>query len=286
MDAFSDIEETRAAVLAAKAKGRRTGLVPTMGALHAGHLALVEEARSRADFVVVTIFVNPTQFGPGEDFDAYPRPMEDDLAKCKAAGVDTVFAPTVGAMYGEDAVTTVSVTDLTERLCGAHRPGHFDGVTTIVAKLFHIAPCDIAVFGEKDYQQLTVIRRMVRDLDFPIEIVGTPTVREEDGLAMSSRNAYLSATEREHALSLSRALWGAQASVRGGERDAATLIAAMRETITGAGPCEIDYVEIVDGDSLEPVERVGANVRALVAVRIGGARLIDNIPLDDAATAG
>jgi len=230
--------------------------------------------------------VNPAQFGPGEDFDAYPRPMEDDLAKCEAAGVDLVFAPSVAAMYGADAATTVSVKGLTERLCGAYRPGHFDGVTTVVAKLFHIAPCDIAVFGEKDYQQLTVIRRMVRDLDFPIEIVGAATVREADGLAISSRNAYLSAAERAQAVSLSRALRAAQESVRGGERDAAVLIAEMRETIGASGPCEIDYVEIVDGESLAPVERVGAGARALLAVRIGGARLIDNLPLDDAATGG
>ena len=275
-----EVEAVRQAIAEARRQGQAVGLVPTMGALHEGHLSLVRAARQDCEVVAVTVFVNPTQFGPGEDYEAYPRPLEQDLEACRREGVDLVFAPGVETMYPFDSVTTVQVEQLTERLCGAQRPGHFAGVTTVVAKLFHILPANAAYFGEKDYQQLTVIRQMVRDLNMPIRIVGCPTIRAQDGLALSSRNAYLSAAQRRQARSLSRALFAARKRVADGERSVTALIGEMRASIESAGPCGIDYLEIVDPVTLEPVELITTGARACLAVRIGRCRLIDNLALD------
>lgn len=279
MHVVKDISEARCAVMALRLAGRSVGLVPTMGALHEGHRSLMRVAAGRCDAVAVTIFVNPRQFGPAEDLAAYPRPIREDLAACEAEGVAIVFTPEVATMYPPGATTAVHVAGLTEGLCGAHRPGHFDGVATIVTKLFNILPADAAFFGEKDYQQLQVIRRFVADLNIPIEIVGCPTVREADGLALSSRNVYLSAEHRAQAPALHRAMQAAAARVAKGERDVAVLSAAMRAEILAAGPFSIDYVEIVDADSLAPLARVDRPARICLAVRIGGTRLIDNLPI-------
>lgn len=264
----------------ARRAGRRVGCVPTMGALHAGHTALIDRARTECDFVVVTIFVNPTQFVAGEDLDAYPRTLDADSTVCEAHGVDLIFAPTNETMYGPDAVTTVTVAKLTDGLCGPHRPGHFAGVTTVVAKLLNIVQPDAAYFGLKDAQQAVVIRQMVADLCMPIEVVVCDTVRDSDGLALSSRNAYLSADQRRQALSLSQALFAAAARIADGERDASKLIAGIRERISAAGPCTIDYVEIVDAESLASLARIETRALIAVAVRIGEARLIDNLVVD------
>ncbi len=286
MQVLTDIEPTRRLIRELQARGQQTGLVPTMGALHEGHLSLMRTARQQCDFVAVTIFVNPTQFGPSEDFDAYPRTLGDDLAACDSMGVGLVFTPTLDGMYAPDAKTTVAVAGLTGDLCGRHRPGHFDGVTTVVAKLFNILPCDRAFFGEKDYQQLTVIRRMARDLDLPIDVVGCPTIREADGLAMSSRNAYLSADQRRQAASLNRALRSAVDRAAGGERSAATLTDRIREEILAAGPADIDYIEAVDAQTLQPLRSIDRVARICLAVRIGACRLIDNIGVDVPPSAG
>ncbi len=277
MRQITDIETCRKAIRVAQQKGQRVGLVPTMGALHEGHLSLIREGRRACDCVAVSIFVNPTQFGPGEDFESYPRPLSADLAACREAEVDIVFTPSAEAMFPTDATTTVHVDQLTVGLCGANRLGHFDGVTTVVAKLFQILPADVAFFGEKDYQQLTVIRRMVADLNIPIEITGCPTVREDDGLALSSRNAYLSPKHRQQAVSLSRALFAARAQVAAGEHSAAAIVTRMRESIEAAGPAQIDYIEVVDPESLVPMADIRGTARVCLAVRIGGCRLIDNI---------
>lgn len=260
--------------------GRRIGFVPTMGALHEGHRSLIRAARAACQDVIVSIFVNPTQFGPGEDFDRYPRPLEADLAACCAEGVDAAFCPSVQEMYSQDAATKVTVSRLAEGLCGAHRPGHFDGVTTVVAKLFNIVQADVAFFGQKDAQQAAVIRRMVRDLCIPIEIVVCPTVREPDGLAMSSRNVYLSPAERTQALSLSAALRWAQERVATGERKTLELVRGMRRQIEAAGPCAIDYIEIVDAEELTPKAVVEGRCLVALAVRIGKTRLIDNVVVE------
>ena len=256
--------------------GRRIGFVPTMGALHAGHRSLMRAARAHCDHVVVSIFVNPTQFGPLEDFSKYPRPLEADLAACREEGVDAVFCPSVEEMYPPGAKTTVAVAGLTTGLCGQHRPGHFDGVTTIVTKLFNAVQPDTAFFGQKDAQQAVIIRRMTRDLLLPIEIVVCPTIREADGLAMSSRNRYLSPAEREQALCLSQALNRARDQIAAGKRNAAELSAEMRRAIEAAGPCSIDYIEIVDADELTAKDIVRGRCLIALAVRIGPARLIDN----------
>ena len=254
-----------------------------MGALHEGHLALVRDAKERAPFVAVSIFVNPTQFGPNEDFSRYPRDLAADLAKLASAGADAVFAPEPGAMYPKGEETRVHVGTLAEPLCGRFRPGHFEGVATVVTKLFALAgPC-VAVFGKKDYQQLAILRRVATDLFLPVEIVGYPIVREADGLAMSSRNAYLSPPDRQRALALSRGLAAAWRAFASGERDAAALRAAVRAEVE-RGADSIDYVDVTDADSLAPAPE-GAKVgdRALVAIacRIGGTRLIDNVVLGE-----
>lgn len=251
-----------------------------MGALHAGHLSLIGASRARCDVTAVTIFVNPTQFSPGEDFARYPRPLENDLSACRIAGVDLVFTPTADAMYSQDARTRVHVGGVTSGLCGPFRPGHFDGVATIVTKLFNILPADRAFFGEKDYQQLVVIRQMVRDLNLPIEIVPCPTVREADGLAISSRNVYLSPNERTQAESLSRALFKAQKQVRSGVRYAVSLVQEARHALAEAGVSIIEYVEVVDAESLAPLEVIDRSARMCLAVRIGSTRLIDNVALE------
>lgn len=279
MEVLADIGEIRQRVLALRESGRRVGLVPTMGALHAGHRSLIEAAKARCDDVVVSIFVNPTQFGPGEDADRYPRTMDADLAVCRNTGVELVFLPSVEEMYANGATTSLRIGGLTEGLCGPHRPGHFEGVATVVTKLFNIVPADEAYFGEKDYQQLKVIQRMVRDFHIPIDIIPCPTVREPDGLAMSSRNVYLSPSERVQAGSLSQALRHAVARAGHGETDCRRLIDEATRHIEQAGPVRIDYVSIVNAESLEPMSVLDRPARMCLAVRIGACRLIDNMPL-------
>lgn len=281
MDVCDTPEALRARLAPARRAGRTIGLVPTMGALHEGHRSLVRAARAACDVVVASVFVNPLQFGPGEDFDAYPRDLAGDRGRLEADGVDALFAPDTTTFTPSDRRTTVRVERLGDTLEGAHRPGHFDGVTTIVAKLLNVAQPDRAYFGEKDYEQLVVIRRMVADLDVPVEVVGCPTVREPDGLALSSRNAYLSATGREQALALSRALFAAREAWDG---DAATARDVLRRTLEAAPGVQLDYAEVCDAETLEPLEGVVPGpARALVAARVGGARLIDNIRLDPPA---
>ncbi len=277
---LKDIEACRRTVRDAQRKGRCVGLVPTMGALHEGHLSLIRAARKRCSYVAVTIFVNPTQFSPHEDYEAYPRTFEADLRLCETVGVDLVFNPSVETIYPEGAQTTVHVDRVTQGLCGAGRPGHFDGVATVCAKLFNILPANAAFFGEKDYQQMVMIRWMVRDLNLPIEIVPCPTLREPDGLAMSSRNAYLSDEEREQATSLSRALHAAADRVTAGEREVGEITAAVRQEIGAAGPTDIEYVDIVDADTLDVLQIVDRPARICLAVRIGSCRLIDNVAVN------
>ncbi|HET7371421.1 MAG TPA: pantoate--beta-alanine ligase [Gammaproteobacteria bacterium] len=277
MKIVDQVAPLRAAVAEWRATGERVALVPTMGNLHAGHLALVERARELADRVVVSIFVNPLQFGPNEDLAAYPRTPEEDLAKLAAVGADAVFAPGVEVMYPEgEARATIHVAGLEDMLCGASRPGHFTGVATVVAKLFNMASPDVAVFGNKDYQQLAVIRRMVSELAFPVEIVGVPTVREADGLAMSSRNRYLSAAERQQAPALHRALRDAAARLRAGERDFAALETGAAQQLEAAG-FRSDYVAIREPDTLAAPDAASDAFIVLGAACLGRARLIDNV---------
>ena len=256
--------------------GRRIAVVPTMGALHAGHLALVRAARARADVVILTIFVNPTQFGPNEDLAKYPRDEAGDITKAREAGADLAFCPEAAAMYPAGAQTFVEVRELQQPLCGARRPGHFAGVATIVSKLFHITQPHLAVFGEKDYQQLAILRRMTRDLDFGIEIVSVPIVREPDGLAMSSRNAYLSADDRKAALALSAGLAAAEAAFAAGERDAGVLVAAARAPLERESRVRIDYVELRDADELTALTRVERRAVLAISAFLDKTRLIDN----------
>ena len=283
MQLLREPEVFRRACDEARARGERVGLVPTMGALHAGHVALVEDARRRASFVAVSVFVNPTQFGPNEDYARYPRVLEADCDQCERAGAGVVFAPPPEAMYPPGDETRVRVGATAGPLCGAHRPGHFEGVATVVAKLFALTgPC-VAVFGRKDYQQLAVIRRFTRDLFLPVEVVGMRTVREPDGLAMSSRNAYLSAEQRAAALAIPRGLSRATAAFARGERDAGALVALAREEIARVAT-SIDYVDVADPDTVQvfaPGARVGDRALLAVAVRLGGARLIDNVVMGE-----
>lgn len=267
------------AALTLRAAGRRIGVVPTMGFLHEGHASLIRLARARADVVIVTLFVNPAQFGPNEDLSRYPRDFERDRAVCEAEGADILFAPEAGSVYAADASVWVDEDRLSRGLCGASRPGHFRGVCTVVAKLFNLTQPHVAVFGEKDAQQLRILRRMVRDLDIPVEIVAGPTVREPDGLAMSSRNAYLSPEERLQATCLRRALDAASSRLAAGERGAAALRAAMADVIAGAPLARADYIEIVDDETLEPVSAIGRPALAALAVFVGRTRLIDNAVL-------
>lgn len=275
MQTVDTVRGVRGASRAAKASGKRVALVPTMGCLHEGHLVLVRRARELADFVVVSIFVNPTQFGPGEDFDRYPRALERDRELLRAEGVDLVFAPPVGEMYPAGFQTYVAVESLSKPLCGARRPGHFRGVATVVAKLFCAVEPDVAVFGEKDYQQLQVIRRMAADLDLSVAVEGVPTVREPDGLAMSSRNTYLSAEERRSALGLSRALARAQELVDAGEVRPSALEASARAVLEEAG-LRIDYAEVRHPETLEPMKSAAPRALLALAAFAGTTRLIDN----------
>ena len=277
---LQEIGACRDAVRAAHQRGRVVGLVPTMGALHEGHLSLIRAARERCDFVAVTIFVNPTQFTPGRDFASYPRTLDADLEACTSLGVDLLFTPTVETMYAGGSKTTIQVSDLTAGLCGQHRGGHFDAVATVVNKLLNILPADEAFFGEKDYQQLVMIRRMVLDLNLPVEIVACPTVRQADGLALSSRNAYLSADQRKQATSLSRALFTAADRIAAGGADLEAIRATIRRDIHEAGPADIEYVEVVDAETLDRLTAVDRPARICLAVRIGSCRLIDNVGVD------
>jgi pantoate--beta-alanine ligase len=260
--------------LAARARGERIAFVPTMGALHAGHVKLLREARGLGQKLALSIFVNPTQFGPNEDLARYPRDLPGDLAKAAGAGTDVAFVPDARDVYPAGFQTTVEVKELATGLCGPFRPGHFAGVATVVCKLFNVVRPDVAVFGEKDYQQLAIVRRMVKDLDMGIEIVGVPTVREPDGLAMSSRNAYLSASERARARSLSRALFAARDAAAAGARDGARLAAEARAALDVD---RVDYVELVDADNLKPVTQLERPAVLAVAALIGRTRLIDNV---------
>lgn len=269
--------EMRAWSWARKKDGKTIGFVPTMGALHEGHLSLMRVAVRNNDVVVASIFVNPTQFAPTEDFNTYPRTFEADKAKCEACGVHAVYAPRASGMYPQGYATYVNVERITDRLCGKSRPHFFRGVATVVTKLFNAVLPDRAYFGQKDAQQCAVIRRMVRDLDFGIEIVERPTVREEDGLAMSSRNAYLSAEDRAKALALSKALEAAKDLVVSGERDPMRIIAAVRNRLD---TIDIDYVELVDAEEITPLDKVEGNVLLAIAAWVGGTRLIDNIKLE------
>lgn len=260
-------------------EGRTLAFVPTMGFLHEGHLALMREGRRLADVLVASIFVNPTQFAPGEDFETYPRDMEKDRRLTAAVPVDILFTPDERAIYGDGCQTFVTPQTLANRMCGLSRPIFFQGVTTVVTKLFHIINPHVAVFGEKDFQQLTIIRRMVRDLNFAVNITGVPTVREPDGLAMSSRNAYLKPEQRAAAVSLSRSLRAAQAQVAAGEARAEKVIAAAETMIRAFPETAIDYIVIVDTETLEDVTVIDRPVRMAMAVKVGTTRLIDNMPL-------
>jgi pantoate--beta-alanine ligase len=276
------IEDMRAACRGARRSGERLGFVPTMGALHEGHLSLVRAAKASCEVVAASIFVNPTQFGPNEDLAKYPQSFERDRELLKKEDVELLFAPTVEEMYPAGAVTWVTVEGLSDKLDGRSRPGHFRGVTTVVAKLFHIVEPDAAFFGQKDAAQVAIIRRMVRDLNFTVEIVACPIVREPDGLAMSSRNAYLDPQQRKQALVLHRSLLRVKKSWEAGERDAAKLVAAGREQVAEEKSVRIDYFEIVDPDRLEPVENVANAALVAVAAFVGTTRLIDNLVLSGA----
>src|SRR5579872_7482614 len=279
MKLVKTIEEMRAFRNAVRKNSKRLGLVPTMGALHEGHLSLVRAARDKSDIVAVSIFVNPTQFGPNEDFAKYPRNLENDCALLELDHVDAVFVPSVEDMYPPDAVTWVTVEGMSERLCGKSRPGHFRGVTTVVSKLFHIIEPDIAFFGQKDAAQVAIIRRMVRDLNFPIEIVACPIVREKDGLAMSSRNAYLTPEQRKSALVLHRSLLAVESEFERGEKNTISLVEAGRETMAAEPGIKLDYLEIVDPDTLDPVPKVRDTALVAIAAIVGTTRLIDNVLL-------
>jgi pantoate--beta-alanine ligase len=271
------IAELRAELGHQRAGGRSIGFVPTMGYLHEGHVSLMARARAETDVVVASIFVNPLQFGPTEDLDAYPRDLERDARLAGEAGVDLLFVPPAGEMYPEPVRTTVTVAEVSAPLEGATRPTHFAGVATVVAKLFAIVGACRAYFGEKDFQQLAVIRRMATDLSFPVEVVGCPTIRERDGVAMSSRNAYLTADERAAAPVIHRALLAGQASVLAGERDAGAVRSLMEAIIAAEPLAELDYAEVVDADTFAAPDPLAGQLRLLAAARFGRARLIDNV---------
>jgi pantoate--beta-alanine ligase len=279
MEILNSIDATRSASRKLRREGKRLGFVATMGALHEGHLSLVRAAKAQTDAVFVSIFVNPTQFGPNEDLSRYPRPFGRDCALLEKEGVEILFAPTAVAMYPAGAVTYVTVEGMSDRLCGKSRPGHFRGVTTVVSKLFHIIEPDAAFFGQKDAAQLAIIRRMVSDLNIPVEIVGCPIVREDDGLAMSSRNSYLSNNERKTALSLYRALTRVQSEFQSGERRSSHLIECGKQVIAGESSVGLDYLEIVDPFTLDAMEDLSRPSLVAIAAYVGSTRLIDNIAL-------
>ncbi len=277
MRVIRNIKEMQSIASSLKKVGKVIGFVPTMGFLHEGHLSLVRRAKRENDVVVVSIFVNPIQFGAGEDFKRYPRDIERDVAILRSEGVDFLFLPSAEEMYPEGFSTYVDVIGITEGLCGAKRPGHFKGVATVVTKLFNIVQPDRAYFGRKDYQQLKVIERLVKDLNFNVQVVGCPIVRESDGLAMSSRNVYLSREERKSALSLFNSLLLAKELIEGGERRAEVLKEKMKNYILSHPDVrKIDYIEIVDSETLKPVEEIGRGTLIALAVFVGNARLIDN----------
>lgn len=274
------IEKLGQLVSEAQSRGKKIGFVPTMGALHAGHIRLIETAVKQTDFVVVSIFVNPAQFGPSEDVERYPRDLAADEKACSDAGADVVFAPSVEQMYPQENVSWVNVEKLTDKLCGKSRPGHFRGVATVCAKLFNIVRPDVAFFGQKDAQQAAVIKRMVADLNMPLQIAVCPTVREKDGLAMSSRNRYLSQEHRKQAALLYAALQECEVLIAQGIDDSKTLIAEMTKLLSIGADIEIDYISIVDADTLETLSKAGGRALVALAVKLGPARLIDNILLD------
>ncbi len=278
MNTLHNIAQLRAALSRARQDGKRIGLVPTMGNLHAGHITLVEKARQRTDFVVVSIFVNPLQFAAGEDLESYPRTLEADQRKLLDAGANLVFAPNVKEMYprGMDGHTRISVPVVSEGLCGASRPGHFEGVATVVSKLLNIVQPDLAVFGQKDFQQLAVIRKMAQDLCLPVQIMGEPTVRAEDGLALSSRNGYLSEAERQLAPQLYKTLQSIAREIQGGQRDYPALIERARQQLETQG-LRADYLDLRDAISLEPVNAQTTDMVVLAAAYVGKTRLIDNL---------
>lgn len=276
MQILNSIKETRTQVKEWKKQGLSVALVPTMGYLHEGHKSLMERARKENDKVVVSIFVNPMQFGPNEDLEAYPRDLERDAKICETAGVDLIFHPEVEEMYGPDFHSFVDMTVLPEKLCGASRPVHFRGVQTVVSKLFHIIPAQRAYFGQKDAQQLAIIRRMVMDLDFDIEIIGCPIIREEDGLAKSSRNTYLSEEERKQAVILNQSLEEAMKAIESGEKDAPKIKQIITDKLNSCSLAKIDYVEVVNFDNIQPIEKIEGAVLIAIAVYIGTTRLIDN----------
>ena len=283
MQEISSLSAMRAWTRAEKARGRRVGFVPTMGFLHEGHLRLVDRARELADRVVLSVFVNPLQFGPQEDFGRYPRDLDRDLQLAQARSVDCLFAPERSAMYPAEPIARVAAGPMADVLEGKLRPGHFSGVLTVVAKLFHVVEPDVALFGRKDLQQAILVQRLVRDLDFPLEIEVAPTVRELDGLALSSRNTYLSPDERRSALALSRALRAVEQAWRGGQADAAALQKKGMETLAAPG-VQPEYLALVD-EAMQPVERVTAKTIVAVAARVGATRLIDNVVLGEGIAA-
>jgi pantoate--beta-alanine ligase len=275
------IKSVRTFVSAARDAARTIGFVPTMGALHEGHISLIERSGRNGDFIVVSIFVNPTQFGPKEDLAKYPKPMREDLKICRDNGVDVVFVPSVKEMYSEGNLTWVNVDKVAEPLCGQFRPGHFRGVATVCAKLFNIVAPDVAYFGQKDAQQLAVIKRVVADLDFPLKVVGCPTVRAADGLALSSRNQYLSPGQRKDATCIYHSLCASRKMIKAGVTNPKTITARMRKILNAAGTLSsIDYVSIVEAETLEDVGRIAGRVLVAVAARFGATRLIDNLIVD------
>lgn len=277
MRVIEKISDLKAIIRSQKSSGKTIGFIPTMGFLHQGHMSLVKASKDDNDFTIMSIFVNPTQFGPNEDFDKYPRDMARDTKLAEAAGVDVIFAPLKDEMYPAGYKTYVDVVDITNALCGKSRPGHFKGVTTVVTKLFNIVEPDKAYFGQKDAQQVIVLKKMVRDLNMNLEIVTCPIVRESDGLAMSSRNTYLTSEQRNGALVLSKSLFEAEQMIKDGERDVAKLIGHISEKISAISFAEIDYVEVTDIINLEKVDTINGKVLIALAVRFGNTRLIDNV---------
>jgi pantoate--beta-alanine ligase len=280
MEVARTIQTARKFIKAARAEGEKIGFVPTMGALHIGHVSLIEAAARQTDFIIVSIFVNPTQFGPSEDFEKYPRPFDKDIEICKKHGVDVVFAPTPKEMYPGENFTWVNVEKLTEPLCGQFRPGHFRGVTTVCAKLFNIVTPDIAFFGQKDAQQAIVIKRMVADLNMPLEIVVCPTIREPDGLAVSSRNQYLTEKQRKDATLIYKSLQKCQRSIEAGVTDTKEIITQMETILRQIPSAQIEYISIVNAETLENLDQVAGKVLVAVAIKVGSTRLIDNILVD------
>ncbi len=280
MEILSTVAQTKAYVKEQKARGLSIGLVPTMGYLHEGHLSLIEASKKENDITILSIFVNPTQFAPNEDFSTYPRDFERDAKLAAACGADAVFAPAADELYPEHCQTYVSVEELTRYLCGKSRPTHFRGVTTIVGKLFHIVAPDRAYFGQKDAQQFFVIERMVQDLNFDLELVMCPIVREADGLAKSSRNVFLEPEQRQQALCLVRSLQAAETAIKKGERDAHKIIGLLRGIIEESPLASLDYAEVVDTQTLKPVDKIAGRILIALAVRFGKVRLIDNIILE------